>query len=67
MKLRQKIVISTLLLFMAVFTGANILTIESSPLTVSCSRPGMNRRVFPRESNSMCGLKGKKTEGMPGI
>ncbi len=23
----------------------------------------MNRRVFPRESNSMCGLKGKKTEG----
>lgn len=70
MKLRQKIVISTLLLFMAVFTGANILTIENNcklSLTVSCSRPGMNRRVFPRESNSMCGLKGKKTEGMPGI
>ena len=30
MKLRQKIVISTLLLFMAVFTGANILTIENN-------------------------------------
>ena len=30
MKLRQKIVISTLSLFMAVFTGANILTIENN-------------------------------------
>lgn len=30
MKLRQKIMISALLLFMAVFTGANILTIENS-------------------------------------
>lgn len=70
MKLRTKIVISTLLLFMAVFTGANILTIENN-CKISFNR--ILQQARDEQESISSGIEqyvwaeGEKTEGMPGI